>query len=116
VLPEKEQRVEKASIDEIFMDLSAQVHTILLERYPELRGPAPYNDPTKKLPKVPTTVLDWAADALVETGEEDGEDRDPDWDVLPTSRESSTRESLRFVYCPAHFRESTVVDSRKPDL
>ncbi|KAI4931697.1 hypothetical protein J4E85_004293 [Alternaria conjuncta] len=79
-LPEKEQRVEKASIDEVFMDLSAQVHTILLERYPELRGPAPYDDPTEPLPKVPTTVLDWAADALVETGEEDGEDRDPDWD------------------------------------
>lgn len=80
ILPEKEQRVEKASIDEVFMDLSAQVHTILLERYPELRGPAPYDDPTEPLPKVPTTVLDWAADALVGTGEENGEDRDPDWD------------------------------------
>ena len=79
-LPEKEQRVEKAGIDEVFLDLSAQVHTILLERYPELRGPVPYDDPTERLPKVPTTVLDWAADALVETGEEDGEDRDPDWD------------------------------------
>lgn len=79
-LPEKEQRVEKASIDEVFMDLSAQVHTILLERYPMLRGPPPYDDPTEPLPKVPTTVLDWAADALVETGEEDGEDKDPDWD------------------------------------
>ena len=79
-LPEKEQRVEKASIDEVFMDLSAQVYTILLERYPELRGPPPYDDSSERLPKVPTTVLDWAADALVETGEEDGEDRDPDWD------------------------------------
>jgi DNA polymerase eta len=83
-LPEKEQRVEKASIDEVFMDLSAQIHTILLERYPELKGPAPYDDPTERLPKVPTTVLDWAADALVETGEEDGEDRDPDWDDVCT--------------------------------
>ncbi|KAJ8108426.1 hypothetical protein OPT61_g8184 [Boeremia exigua] len=79
-LPEKEHRVEKASIDEVFMDLSAQVHRILLERYPELRGPPPYDDPTEPLPKVPTTVLDWAADALVETGDEDGEDKDPDWD------------------------------------
>lgn len=83
-LPEKEQRVEKASIDEVFMDLSGQIHNILLERYPELRGPAPYDDPTERLPKVPTTVLDWAADALVETGEEDGEDRDPDWDDVCT--------------------------------
>ncbi|KAF2867445.1 hypothetical protein BDV95DRAFT_444649, partial [Massariosphaeria phaeospora] len=79
-LPEKEQRVEKASIDEVFMDLSAQVHGILMERYPELQGPAPNDDPTEHLPKPPTTVLDWAADALVETGEEDGEDKDPDWD------------------------------------
>lgn len=79
-LPDNEQRVEKASIDEVFMDLSAQVHTTLLERYPELRGPAPYDDPTEPLPRVPTTVLDWAADALVGTGEEDGEDKDPDWD------------------------------------
>ncbi|KAF1849138.1 DNA/RNA polymerase [Cucurbitaria berberidis CBS 394.84] len=79
-LPEKEQRVEKAGIDEVFLDLSAQVHTILLQRYPELDGPIPYDDPTEYLPKVPTTVLDWAADALVETGEENGEDRDPDWD------------------------------------
>jgi DNA polymerase eta len=79
-LPEKEQRVEKASIDEVFMDLSAQVHGILLERYPELRGPPPYDDPSEYLPKVPTTVLDWKADALVEIGEEDGEEKDPDWD------------------------------------
>jgi len=83
-LPEKEQRVEKASIDEVFMDLSGQIYNILLERYPELRGPAPYDDPTERLPKVPTTVLDWAADALVETGEDDGEDRDPDWDDVCT--------------------------------
>ncbi|KAF2646269.1 DNA/RNA polymerase [Massarina eburnea CBS 473.64] len=79
-LPEKEQRVEKASIDEVFMDLSAQVYTILLERYPELGGPPPYDDPSEYLPIVPTTVLDWKADALVETGEEDGEVKDPDWD------------------------------------
>lgn len=78
------QRVEKASIDEVFMDLSAQVHGILMERYPELRGPPPYDDPSEYLPKVPTTVLDWKADALVETGEEDGEDRDPDWDDVVT--------------------------------
>ncbi|ORX98034.1 hypothetical protein BCR34DRAFT_593320 [Clohesyomyces aquaticus] len=80
-LPEKEQRVEKASIDEVFMDLSAQVHRILLERYPELSGPAPYDDPTEPLPKPPTTVLDWKADALIGMGDEgEGEEKDPDWD------------------------------------
>lgn len=79
-LPEKEQRVEKASIDEVFMDLGAQVHGVLMERYPDLRGPSPYDDPSEYLPRPPTTVLDWAADAVVGTGEEDGEDIDPDWD------------------------------------
>ncbi|KAK7192044.1 hypothetical protein DPSP01_003910 [Paraphaeosphaeria sporulosa] len=80
VLPKDLQRVEKASIDEVFMDLSAHVHSVLLERFPELRGPPPYDDPSEYLPKVPTTVLDWKADALVETGEENGEECDPDWD------------------------------------
>ncbi|KAL1606292.1 DNA-directed DNA polymerase eta rad30 [Paraconiothyrium brasiliense] len=79
-LPRELQRVEKASVDEVFMDLSAHVHSVLLERYPELRGPPPYDDPSEYLPRVPTTVLDWKADALVETGEENGEERDPDWD------------------------------------
>jgi DNA polymerase eta len=79
-LPSRDQRIEKASVDEVFMDLGAHVHAILLERYPELRATAPYDDPSQSLPMVPTTVLDWAADALVETGTDDGEDRDPDWD------------------------------------
>lgn len=45
------QRVEKASVDEVFLDLSAQIHSILLERYPEISGPAPYDDPTEFLPR-----------------------------------------------------------------
>lgn len=55
-LPEKYRKVEKASIDEVFMDLSAQIHATLLERYEELRGPAPYDDPTELLPLPPTTA------------------------------------------------------------
>ncbi|KAF2264203.1 DNA/RNA polymerase [Lojkania enalia] len=78
-LPEREQRVEKASVDEVFMDLSAQVHGLLMARYPELKGPPPYDDPTEYLPRPPTTVLDWGADALVSAGEE-AEEWDPDWD------------------------------------
>ncbi|PMD30781.1 DNA/RNA polymerase [Hyaloscypha variabilis F] len=79
-LPANTQKVEKASIDEVFMDLSAQVHSILLERYPELKGPAPYDDPTEQLPLPPTTVLDWQADALVDLDVDETEDDDPDWD------------------------------------
>ena len=79
-LPADMQKVEKASIDEVFMDLSAQVHSILLERYPELSGPAPYDDPTECLPLPPTTALDWQADALVDLDIDETEEDDPDWD------------------------------------
>ncbi|KAF2492901.1 DNA/RNA polymerase [Lophium mytilinum] len=74
------QRVEKASVDEVFMDLSAQVHGILLERYPELQGPPPYDDPTELLPRPPTTALEWKGDALVDLDRGEEEEDDPDWD------------------------------------
>lgn len=79
-LPANLQKVEKAGIDEVFMDLSAQIHSILLERYPELSGPAPYDDLTENLPLPPTTALDWQADALVDLNGDETEDEDPDWD------------------------------------
>lgn len=74
------QRVEKASIDEAFMDLSAQIHSILLERYPELGDPPPYDDPTENLPRPPTTALDWQADHLIDLNNNETEAEDPDWD------------------------------------
>ena len=74
------QRVEKASVDEVFLDLSAQIHSILLARYPEISGPAPYDDPTECLPRPPTTALDWDTDALVDLDDSETEDDDPDWD------------------------------------
>ena len=81
-LPSNLQKVEKASVDEVFVDLSAQIHSILLQRYPELAGPAPYDDPTEKLPLPPTTVLDWKADALVDLDNKETEEDDPDWDDI----------------------------------
>lgn len=81
-LPADLQKVEKASVDEVFMDLSAQVHSIMLERYAELAGPAPYDDPTENLPLPPTTVLDWQADALVDLDVDETEEDDPDWDDI----------------------------------
>ena len=74
------QKVEKASVDEVFLDLSAQTHATLLERYPELSGPPPYDDPTELLPRPPITALDWKADALVDLDNSESEDDDPDWD------------------------------------
>lgn len=76
------QRVEKAGIDEVFVDLSAQVHSILLEHYPELTGPPPYDDPTENLPRPPTTALDWNADHLIDLDEGQTENDDPDWDDI----------------------------------
>ncbi|KAH6688902.1 impB/mucB/samB family protein [Plectosphaerella plurivora] len=80
-LPANLQKVEKASIDEVFCDLSAQVHSIMLERFPELSNPPPYDDPTERLPRPATTALDWQADALIDLDEE-GEATDPDWDDI----------------------------------
>ena len=77
-LPSDLQKVEKAGIDEVFLDLSAQVHSILLERYPELSSPP--DDVSEFLPLPPTTVLDWQADALVDLDASETEDDDPDWD------------------------------------
>ncbi|KAI1080518.1 sister chromatid cohesion protein Eso1 [Whalleya microplaca] len=81
-LPSNLQRVEKASIDEVFLDLSAQVHSILLKRYPELNTPPPYDDPTEKLPLPSVTALDWQADALVDLEDAALEIDDPDWDDI----------------------------------
>jgi len=39
-LPPNLQRVEKASVDEVFLDLSAHVHSILLRCFPELAAPS----------------------------------------------------------------------------
>ena len=78
-LPTDLQKVEKASIDEVFLDLSAQVHSILLERFPELANPPPYDDPSERLPLPSVTALDWQADALIDL-DEDEETLDPDWD------------------------------------
>lgn len=81
-LPANLQKVEKAGIDEVFLDLSAQIHSILLERYSELALPAPYDDPTENLPLPPTTALDWQADALVDLDSNEAEEEDPDWDDI----------------------------------
>ena len=76
------QKVEKAGIDEVFVDLSGQIHSILLERYPELERPAPYDDPSENLPRPLTTALDWNTDALVDLDITETEDDDPDWDDI----------------------------------
>jgi DNA polymerase eta len=89
------QRVEKASIDEVFIDLSAHVHSILLERYPALDGPPPYDDPTEYLPRPSTTALDWNTDHLIDLDEGLTEDDDPDWDDIVFSIASDIVRGVR---------------------
>ncbi|CAL8577200.1 N-acetyltransferase eso1 [Xanthoria parietina] len=110
------QRVEKASVDEVFLDLSAQIHSILLERYPEISGPAPYDDPTESLPRPPTTALDWNTDALVDLDNHETEDDDPDWDDIAmlvgseivSSVRAAIRERLKYT-CSAGIARNKMI-------
>ena len=114
--PSPIQRVEKASVDEVFLDLSAQVHSILIERYPEISGPPPYDDPTEHLPRPPTTALDWNTDALVDLDESETEDDDPDWDDIAIligseivrSVRAAIRERLRYT-CSAGIARNKMI-------
>lgn len=74
--------VEKASIDESFLDLSEIVHKKLLEKFPEqLFGPAPYDDPTENLPFPPSELtLDWSNSTLIDLDEGSDEHARIDWD------------------------------------
>ena len=115
-LPEGRQRVEKASIDEVFLDLSAQIHDILLERYPELRDEPPNGEVNALLPMPPTTALDWQADALVDLDTNEKEEDDPDWDdvaILIGSEivrkvRAAIREQLKYT-CSAGIAQNKMV-------
>ncbi|KAK4239092.1 hypothetical protein C8A03DRAFT_43228 [Achaetomium macrosporum] len=104
-LPPHLQKVEKASIDEVFLDLSAHVHAVLLERFPELASLPPGGDPSEPLPMPPVSALDWQADALVDLDDEHAEFDDPDWDdvaLLLASEivrniRAAIREQLRYT-------------------
>lgn len=77
--------LEKASIDEVFIDLSPLVFGVLLQRYPELRAGCLGEDRNASLPLPcpPTTALEWnAEDCLVDLDENETEVDDPDWDDI----------------------------------
>ncbi|KAG9194398.1 DNA polymerase eta [Alternaria panax] len=72
------QRVEKASIDEVFLDLSAQVHQIMLRQFPELAEQP--DDLEQYLPSPNfSSLLDWAEDYVVDV---ENADPRPDWDDI----------------------------------
>lgn len=58
LLPADQHKVEKASIDEVFVDLSAHVHAVLRDRFPELCNSAPCNHAADQLPFPSVAALD----------------------------------------------------------
>jgi DNA polymerase eta len=78
--PELAAGLEKASIDEVFIDLSPLIYKALLERYPELQSCAQDDNRDAALPIPPTTALQWDTDCLVDLDQHETEEDDPDWD------------------------------------
>lgn len=74
------QKVERASIDEVFLDLSGHVHSRLLKDYPQLCMIQDH-DLDSKLPAPPTSALNWEGSKLVDTDDEH-ETAGPDWDDI----------------------------------
>lgn len=75
--------VEKAGIDEVFVDLSPLVFAVLLQRYPELRRGSQDDLRDAELPRPPTTALHWSIeDCLVDLDQHEMEEDDPDWDDI----------------------------------
>ncbi|KAH7417953.1 hypothetical protein BKA64DRAFT_612755 [Cadophora sp. MPI-SDFR-AT-0126] len=87
------QRIEKASVDEVFLDLSKQVHAILLERYPQL---ALENDQESLLPLPPQDiVLDWETDHLVDFPADTLNPHHFDWDDVVLNIGAQITRNLR---------------------
>ncbi|KAJ5992453.1 hypothetical protein N7451_008177 [Penicillium sp. IBT 35674x] len=75
--------LEKASIDEVFIDLSPLIYSVLLRRYPELRAIAQDEKKVAELPCPTTTALQWAPeDSLIDLNPLESEEDDPDWDDI----------------------------------
>ena len=73
--------LEKASIDEVFIDLSPLVYCVLLRKYPELRVNAEDDNRDAELPWPSTTALEWdPEDCLIDVDLQEREEDDPDWD------------------------------------
>lgn len=79
--------LEKASIDESFLDLSKVVYDKMLENYEILRHPPPNDDPSQQLPLPEQRVIDWHGSHLVASEVEDSESGEKeeefvDWDDI----------------------------------
>lgn len=72
------QLIEKASVDEMYLDLSAQIHSILIQRYPTLLDMDSLLE-DEFLPLPTTTISYWDADSVF--GADTGFDH-LDWDDI----------------------------------
>ncbi|PQE19747.1 sister chromatid cohesion Eso1 protein [Rutstroemia sp. NJR-2017a WRK4] len=74
------QRIEKASVDEVFIDLSAHVHSVLVSRYPQL---AVDDNVHGSLPlPLQDIVLHWETDNLVDLPTSTDDTHRIDWDEI----------------------------------
>ena len=87
-------RLEKAGIDEVFIDLSSLVFGALLQRFPKIREWPTGEDRTTSLP--PPGVLEWEKEyALVDLDEQEAEGEVPDWDDVAMAIGAEIVHSIR---------------------
>ncbi|KAK6505737.1 DNA-directed DNA polymerase eta rad30 [Arthrobotrys musiformis] len=89
IFREKCPKVEKASVDESFLDLSGLVFERLVERYEEELGVVdgevvlPYGDSTERLRMPEVAGVEWGDSHLVDLDDgEEGEEEPVDWDDI----------------------------------
>ncbi|KAJ5947693.1 hypothetical protein N7466_000708 [Penicillium verhagenii] len=88
--------VEKASVDEVFIDLSPLIYSVLLQRYPELRPIVQDEKKDAELPCPPTTALQWGSDTtLIDLDLHESEEDDPDWDDVVMMVAAEITKSVR---------------------
>ncbi|KAM5435839.1 N-acetyltransferase eso1 [Microsporum ferrugineum] len=93
-------RLERAGIDEVFVDLSALVFGILLRRYEVLRSAEAVECSTDNLggflPRPETTALVWGEDdELIDLDTGKSEEEDPEWDDIVMLVGSEIVKSIR---------------------
>jgi DNA polymerase eta len=111
-LPTSVDKIERAGIDETYVDMSTAVYEIMLEQFPELQVSNP--DPDQRLPLPSNQLLDWR-DTHVEAGTSE---HDPvlDWDdvalhigaSLVHNVRTAIRETLNYT-CSAGIARNMVV-------